>query len=289
MLWIPGASGQVGQALVKRLRERNIPHKAFSRRELDICNIDALEHTIGPEGIIVNTAAFTDVDLAETQSEQAFAVNRDGVANLAKLAQRRDQPLIHISTDYVFDGTARRPYRETDRINPSSIYGRSKADGEAQIRLLHARHIIIRTSWVFSGTGRNFVKTMLNLAAKTDTIRVVDDQRGCPTAAADIADMLIAVSEKIANRGFDQWRTYHFAGAGAVTWFEFAREIFKSNDQVKLVPITTEEFPSAAARPANSELDCTALQEIFSISRPDWRRAVAEVVKSLGANDIVSN
>jgi dTDP-4-dehydrorhamnose reductase len=237
--------------------------------------------------LVINLAAYTAVDRAESEPETAWAVNCAGVAHIAAACDD-GTPLVHLSTDYVFDGRKDGPYCEGDAVNPLNVYGRSKEAGERAVRSAAPRHIILRTAWVYGAYGTNFVKAMLRLGAERPVLRVVADQQGCPTAAADIAAALIAIARKI-ERGGIGWGTFHFAAAGSTSWCEFAEEIvglagelgtWPSGLAPRVEPITTDQYPTAAQRPTNSVLDCRKITAL-GISPPPWRSSLPAVVREL--------
>ena len=212
---------------------------------------------------VINAAAYTAVDRAESGSEAAFAVNREGPAHLADRCRKRGIPLIHVSTDYVFDGEKGKPYVEEDPIAPLGVYGKSKAAGEAEVRQRLPEHIIVRTAWLVGVHGHNFVKNMLRLGRERETLKVVSDQQGCPTFAADLADAILVMAKQAEIRKLVPWGTYHYCGRGETTWHGFAEAIFEIAGQYEkfalknLLPISTAEYPTPVKRPANSVLDCT--------------------------------
>lgn len=276
-LLVFGANGQVGHELC-RLGGTSVI--GLTRGDADVTVAEEVDRTVAASGcdVVINAAAYTAVDRAEAEAEIAYAVNRDGAATLARAAARHGMPIVHLSTDYVFDGTKRSAYEEDDPIAPLGVYGASKAAGEDAVRRAHDQHIILRTSWVFGAWGHNFVKTMLRLAEERAEIGVVDDQAGCPTPAADLAR---AIAAGCAQAGPHSWGTYHLSGAGPTTWFGFAREIFDQRARItgrvppRLRPLTTAEYPTAAPRPANSELDCSRIRAAFGIAPPPWRDGLA--------------
>jgi dTDP-4-dehydrorhamnose reductase len=280
-LWILGARGQVGRALARLAASRGVAHVAIGRAEADILDPAALAAAIGRDGVIVNAAAYTAVDRAESEPAQAQAVNAEAVAELARLAATRSLPLIHISTDYVFDGTKPGPYVEDDPVNPVSAYGRSKAAGEAAVRALCPRHVILRTAWVYAAEGTNFVRTMRRLAKERPQLRVVADQHGCPTAADDIAAAILTIAGAVTAPGVDAWGTYHFTAAPPTTWHGFARAILADRPDVTVTPIATADYPTAARRPGNSVLDCGRIRARFGIAQPDWRQSLARVLDEM--------
>jgi dTDP-4-dehydrorhamnose reductase len=284
-----GAKGQLGidlmqcapahgvQALGVDLPECNITSKADVRRALG----DA-----GPVDLVINAAAYTAVDQAESHAETAFAVNRDGAGILAEACRQYDVPLIHISTDYVFEGLVTRPLRPDDVATAQGIYARSKAAGEDAVRLGLERHLIVRISWLFGRFGGNFVKTMLRLGREMKTIRVVDDQVGSPTYASDLAGALFEMAARL-TPDFSQWGTYHYCNRGALTWYAFARRIFalaRPHEELaveEVVPILTAHYPTPAPRPHYSVLDCSRLDATFGITRRTWDAALKEMIGHL--------
>jgi dTDP-4-dehydrorhamnose reductase len=243
--------------------------------------------------LVINLAAYTAVDHAESEPETAWRVNCAGAAHIAAECGDHGTPLMHLSTDYVFDGFKPGPYREEDKVNPLGVYGRSKEAGERAVRAALSRHIIFRTAWVYGAHGANFVKTILRLAAERPVLRVVSDQRGCPTAAADIATALIAIAQRIDQGGTD-WGTFHFTGAGNLSWHEFAEAIIKLADgfgawphgfRPRVESITSGQYPTPARRPMNSVLDCRKIEAI-GILPPPWRPSLAAVVRELIGKDI---
>ncbi|WP_108658388.1 dTDP-4-dehydrorhamnose reductase [Acuticoccus kandeliae] len=278
-----GRSGQVATALQERARFANTCVLAVGRPQVDVTRPETLAAAFAahaPE-VVVNASAYTAVDAAESDEPAAYAANTDGPSALAELCARADIPFIHLSTDYVFDGTLDRPYREDDEINPTSVYGRTKALGEAGILEVGAKALILRTAWVYAPFGKNFLRTMLRVGAERDQLRVVADQRGCPTSAIDIADAVLRLA-----RMRDQWpnRTeiLHLAGSGEATWHDFAEAIFAASPYSPAVEaITTADYPTPAARPANSRLDCGKLAREYGIVLPDWRESTCATVRRL--------
>ncbi|HHT5678562.1 TPA: dTDP-4-dehydrorhamnose reductase [Raoultella planticola] len=280
---LTGSNGQLGHCFQDRL-----PHEwdvwATDSSELDITNkddvLDAVER-YRPD-VIVNAAAYTAVDKAETDIELADLVNHHGPRNLAFAAKKINARLIHVSTDYVFDGKTIAPYKEQDSTNPLGIYGKTKLDGERAVINILPQSIIVRTAWVFSEYGNNFLKTMLRLANVRDSLGIVDDQRGCPTYAGDIANAIIRLINAQACGGI-----YHYCGDNEVSWFEFAQEIFSSAKKAqkldkipKLNAITTDLYPTPAKRPAFSTLDTTKIQGV-GISPSNWHLAISMVIEKL--------
>ena len=284
---IVGAGGQVGF----ELSTAETPHQLISltRKELDITNLDDVIKSVQEHqpDVIINAAAYTAVDKAEAEKEKAFAINRDAVKNLALACAGNSIPLLHISTDYVFNGEKSSAYKESDAISPIGVYGQSKAEGEEGIRKSLDQHIILRTSWVFSATGNNFVKTMLNLGRERDKLSIVADQKGCPTSARSIAEVLLQIADQHLSGKQIRWGTYHFSNKPATTWYEFAQQIFEQSTALnnspipKLSAISTSEYPTAAKRPLNSMLDCQNLEKIYGVEIQSWRDELKLVLKQL--------
>ena len=282
---VTGGSGQLASAVMHAKAGRSI--RLAGRPEFDFDHPETIRPflTATAPSLIINTAAHTAVDHAESEQAAARRANTDGPRLLAEYAASANIPLIHISTDFVFDGTKGAPYVETDATNPTSIYGRTKRDGENAILATGARAIILRTSWVYAATGRNFVLTMLSAAQKTNHLRVVADQHGCPTAAADLAAALLRIADRLTTTGWsDQYGgIFHAAGTGATSWHGFATEIFAEAARhgvptPTITPIATADWPTPAARPADSRLDCARLGKTFGIALPGWRLALARTI-----------
>lgn len=284
-----GGTGQVGRAFLSLDRPENVDVVAPHRGELDLTNAQAIADvvTAGPWHAVINAAAYTNVDRAETERDLAFAINATAAATLAGETARHGIPLIHISTDYVFDGRKGDPYAETDATAPLSVYGQSKLAGERAIAAANPRHVIVRTSWVYSPHGRNFVKTILRLAAERERLTIVDDQRGCPTAARDVAracrDIALACASQPENGPYG---IYHYSGQGETTWFGFAKAILQMASThltrlPEIVPISTAEYPTAAMRPLDTRLDCSAIVRDFGIALRPWRDALGETMDDL--------
>ena len=282
-----GASGQIGREVCRAAWPPRYAILPLDRTAVDITKSAAVSAMLAREtpDLVINLAAYTAVDRAESEPEVAWAANCAGAAHIAGACDESATPLVHLSTDYVFDGRKTGPYREEDAVCPLGVYGRSKEAGERAVRAAVARHMILRTAWVFGAYGANFVKTMLRLAAERPVLRVVADQRGCPTAAADIAAALMVIAGHI-ERGEAKWGTYHFVGVGAASWHSFAQAIFdQAAPQLaacpQVEPIATEQYPTPARRPMNSVLDCRKIEEVFGISSPPWRTALATVIREL--------
>jgi dTDP-4-dehydrorhamnose reductase len=285
---VTGGTGQLASALAARGGDRV---QRVGRPEFDFSRPETIETTFAAAApaLVVNAAAYTAVDAAETDSAAAFCANRDGPAVLARLCAATGIPLIHVSTDYVYDGEKPTPYVETDAVGPRSVYGASKLAGETAVLASGARAIILRTAWVYAATGRNFVRTMLNLAQTRDELRVVGDQHGCPTAAADLASAVLTIASRIENDGWDDSRSgvFHAAGTGETTWHGLAKAVFAAaarhgaKTPGSVAKITTAEYPTPARRPANSRLDCTRLANVFGFHFPEWHDSVARTVDEI--------
>ncbi len=282
MIAVFGAGGQVGGALLAEAAARSLAARGFTHRELDICDPGPVADALEGADAAVNCAAYTAVDKAESEAGTAWQVNAEGPGIVAAACADRDLPLVHISTDYVFGGEGERPWREEDPVAPLSEYGRGKAAGDETVRRRCPRHLILRPAWVFSAGGHNFVRTILRLARERDRLRIVDDQRGGPTAADDIAGAILAMLAQAGEPEFDRWGTYHYCGAPATTWCGFARAICRAAGlNTPIEPIPTTAFPTPARRPANSVLDCSRIKTVFGIDQPDWRAALERVVPAI--------
>lgn len=283
-----GANGQLGLELCSKAETQGMDIEPLDLPEFDITDPPAIEKQIRSHDVslIINAAAYTAVDKAESEQDHAFAINRDGSARLAYSCAKHKIPLIHISTDYVFDGGKEGAYLEDDPVTPLGVYGKSKAAGETEVRNGLQEHIIVRTAWLYSIYGNNFVKTMLRLGKNTETLKVVDDQYGCPTSADDLAKAVLTIASKIIEGGDIVWGTYHYCGKGQVSWYGFAEKIFdlaKQYDSLRvknIVPVATKDYPTPAKRPANSVLDCSSITKKFGITPRDWRESLAEMIKT---------
>ncbi|MFZ4831926.1 dTDP-4-dehydrorhamnose reductase [Rouxiella sp. Mn2063] len=284
-LLIVGCSGQVGSELVNRVSDAWDVY-AFDRKQLDITNylqVGNIIKSILPD-VIINASAYTAVDRAETEIEQAFAINSGGVANLALEANNCGAKFLHISTDYVFRGDREGLYSESDETEPTGIYGKSKLAGELAISEICKRHIILRTSWVFGQHGNNFVKTMIRIGEGKTSLNVVGDQFGGPTYAGDIANALLLIAEKVCEENFNDWGIYHYSGAPYTNWANFANVILELahknsliSQKVNVNSITSSEYPTPAKRPINSMLDCTKIHDIFNIGPSQWELALRNI------------
>lgn len=286
-LLVFGAGGQVGQEMLGLAQARGVDVKGLTRAEADISDAAAVERAIAEvkPRLVLNAAAYTAVDKAESEAEAAQAINAKGAENIARAAAAVGIPIIHISTDYVFDGSKTGAYVETDPLKPLGVYGRTKAEGELAVRAANPRHIILRTAWVFGPFGANFLKTMLRLARERDELRVVADQHGCPTSTRDIAEAVLAV-DCLAERQEVPWGLYHFTGSGATNWHEFASVIIDAQAPLtgrkpQVTPITTADYPTPAKRPANSELDTSLFTATFGYKAADWQTRAKETVALL--------
>lgn len=287
---VTGGKGQLARSLVEAAGGRGIDLMALGRPAMELTDPNSIERAVketAPD-FVINTAAYTAVDKAEEESELAIAVNRYGAGMLAALCHQSHIPIIHLSTDYVFDGSRKTPYTETDPTNPLGLYGHSKRQGEKAVIANNPHHIILRTAWLYSPFGHNFVKTMLRLANTRNEMNVVDDQYGCPTYASHVAEGILEIIEKLGNGvpSEDPWGIYNIAGTGETSWCGFAREIFAQSEKrdgptAKVHPITTEQYSTPARRPANSRLNCTKLKRVFGIALPDWREGTADCVARL--------
>jgi len=285
-----GASGQVASSLVNHAPNKFQSISAVGRPDIDILDMADVTRVMSDRSpdLVVNAAAYTAVDMAETDEAQAFAVNETGPGHLASVCETRNIPLIHISTDYVYDGEKTGEYNEHDPVAPGGVYGRSKLAGELLVAKNCRQHIILRTAWVHSPYGQNFVKTMLRLAATRDEINVVHDQVGTPTYAPHLARAVLDIARYIddRDRGDVPWGLYHGAGAGQASWFDLACEVFEQSAKLGgpsaiVHPITTDQYPTPAVRPANSRLNCDKLNSSFGVALPDWKTGVRECVSEL--------
>lgn len=288
---IAGWHGQVARALIERAPSLpEIKALAAGRPALDVRDPRSIERAFGDisPSIVINTAAYTAVDDAERDAGSAFALNRDGARLLAQAAARRNVPIIHLSTHYVFDGAKPSPYDETDAPAPATVYGRSKLEGENAVREANPRHIVLRTSWVFSRSGRNFVTRILAGLEEGAPLRVVADQHGNPTFAPDLAAAVLEVARQVAANGdATPWGTYHAAASGATSWHGLACEVLACRARrgrpaaAEVEAIATSEYATGARRPLNAELDCRRLADTFSIRLPPWQDGVAACVAAM--------
>lgn len=288
---VTGANGQLGNELKKLAGRLNLPFKFIFTdvSELDVTDRDQIAHFIRDYSIpyIINCAAYTAVDKAETDVEKAYLVNEKAVENIAIAARQEGAKVIHISTDFVFDGRSEIPYTEDMEPNPLSVYGRSKLKGEEALRAVGGEWMIIRTSWLYSEYGNNFVKTMIRLMNERDRLTIVDDQRGAPTYAADLVEMIIHILQYTEE---NEWKTgiYHFSNRGETTWFGFAEEIKRlaGIDKCELVPVKTEEYGAPASRPAYSVMDLSKICAAFHVEIPEWKEALRRCVGLLRSGEV---
>ncbi|HEY1932631.1 MAG TPA: dTDP-4-dehydrorhamnose reductase [Acetobacteraceae bacterium] len=286
---IAGGTGQLASSLAA---SASVPIVRVGRPDFDFDHPDGIETAFRDAApwLVINAAAYTAVDTAETDADAAYRANRDGPATLARLCAEAGVPLIHISTDYVFDGAKGAPYVETDPVAPQGIYGASKLAGELAVLSACNQSIILRTSWVYAATGRNFVRTMLNLGKTRDHLRVVADQLGCPTAAPNLAVAVLAIADLIRAEGWKQrfGGVFHAAGSGWTTWHGLACAVFEEAARhgakiPRVDPIATAEYPTAARRPADSRLDCGKLAAVFDVRLPQWRPSLVRIIDAIFA------
>lgn len=286
---LTGAKGQLGWEILRQAPGSACDCIGIDIAEADLTDQDQVNRVMDATrpDLLIHGAAYTQVDAAESDVQAAFAVNRDAAAHLAAACAAAHIPMIHISTDFVFDGKKRAPYVETDPVAPLSVYGRSKAAGEEVVRQALDRHLIVRTAWLCGVHGHNFVKSMLRLGRKNQVLRVVSDQIGCPTFAADIAAALLTVCRRIQSQSQIPWGTYHLCGHGSVSWHGFAQRIFEIAHpldlvpDVEVIPISTREYPTAAPRPAFSVMSCEKIRTGFGIEPPPWQGSLEKMLKQL--------
>jgi dTDP-4-dehydrorhamnose reductase len=280
---VTGAGGMTGSELVAQAKLRGWESIGFDRASLDITDPVAVNDVFSRNApdVVINAAAYTAVDAAESDVEGAMEVNARAAGNLARAAQAVNAAMIHISTDYVFDGAKGQPYLPDDPTHPLGVYGESKLAGEIEVREACERHAIVRSSWVFSHTGKNFVRTMLGAASAGKELRVVDDQHGSPTSAHDLAAALLHVGEALHSKR-DVAGTYHFTNSGTTTWFGFAKAIFDAAGVEAVVqPCSTAHYPTPARRPVWSSLDCTSFTDTFGFTPRPWREALTETISRI--------
>ena len=288
---VVGSGGMLGWEVVESLKSAGLKVAALDIPFIDITKRESIRSVLGGIGspvLLMNCAAYTAVDKAESEPEAAFAVNRDGPANLADECERLGIPLIHISTDYVFNGKSNRPYLEEDAADPLNVYGLSKWEGEEAVRSRLARHLIVRTSWLYGSRGQNFVKTMLKLGKEREELKVVSDQYGCPTWSFDLAGCLVRIGERaLAGSEEVPWGTYHFCGEGITTWYHFALAILdeaRRRESVRIAvvsPVPSSSYPTVAARPMYSALDCGKIEASLGIAPPPWEKSLAGLMDIL--------
>lgn len=290
---VTGLNGQVVSALVERVGPRGeIEILPIGRPDLDLANPETIEKALlaARPDVIISAAAYTAVDQAETDVTAAFAVNAVAPGEIGKVAKGLGIPVVHLSTDYVFDGEKETPYEETDAVNPLGVYGRSKLEGERLLAAATDNSAILRTAWVYSPFGKNFLRTMLRLAQDRDVLNVVADQYGNPTSAFDIADAVLLVAQNLrASRHANLRGIFHMTGSGEASWADFATEIFRvsraqGGPVAEVTPIPSSSYPTPARRPTNSRLDCSKLASIHNVRLPEWRGSTAAVVSRLLAS-----
>jgi len=289
-----GGGGQLGHELARLAARRNIVLAALPRHQADINDRSAIGAALVEHkpSLVVNAAAYTKVDHAETEIAAALQANAHGPAVLASACAAANVPLLHISTDYVFDGTKRGAYLETDPTNPINAYGSSKAIGEAGVRQHQPRHVILRTSWLYSEFGQNFLKTIVRLAQEREALRVVADQRGSPTSTRDLANAILRITPRLAA-GEEVWDTYHFTGSGVTTWHGFASCIVAAQAPLTgrnptVNAISTAEFRTAARRPLNSEMNCSRFEQTFGFCARAWAEEAFEITQALVLTQMAS-
>lgn len=285
---VSGKNGQLGHCLVDRLNFSDLDYISLDKKEMDITKYDETARIIGEikPRVIINTAAYTDVEKSEIDKKDAILANESGPENLSKICKKIDTPLIHISTDYVFDGRSAIPYKPEDDVNPKSFYGMSKLAGEQRIQENCDSYMIIRTSWLFSEYGKNFLKTMLKISKQKKNIDVICDQIGCPTYAGHLADAILKPIKKISENNFDSG-IYHYAGDQECSWFEFTNEIFFAANNLgyienipNLNKILAKDFQAKAKRPNYSVLDSSKFCKVFGVNPSNWKESLPDVIKS---------
>lgn len=293
-LLIAGWHGQIARALVELAPAKpEISALSVGRPALDLCRPSSIRSNLvkALPDVMINTAAYTAVDQAESEPEVVFQLNCAGAAAYAAVAAKAGIPVIHLSTDYVFDGAKSAPYTEDDEPAPMSVYGRSKLDGELAVAEANPKHVILRTAWVYSPFGRNFVKTMLSQASERSQIDVVDDQVGCPTYALHLAEAILDIAAKIASdRTAAPWGTYHAASAGGVSWYGLAERVFEISRRLggpsaEIRSITTDDYAASAPRLRNARLDSSLLDRTFGVRLPEWSEGLEDCVRRLIATE----
>jgi dTDP-4-dehydrorhamnose reductase len=288
---VTGREGQLARGLLEAADSVGVQAVSIGRPDIDLVDEKSVAAAVARErpDVVVNAAAYTAVDKAESEPAIAQAVNALGAEYVARACAAHSIPIIHISTDYVFDGMKDGPYFENDLTAPINVYGRTKLEGEQRVATACERHLILRTAWVYSPWGANFVKTMLRLATTRPSISVVDDQQGSPTYAPHLAKIVLAIAARVAADPADTpWGIYHAVGAGETTWLDFAREVFRRATEQGLpvadvAAIATSAYPTPASRPANSRLNCDKLRLLFGLEVPDWRLGVQDCLSRLAS------
>ena len=287
MILLFGAGGQLGKEVAGQAMRAALPLIPLSHAQIDITDPRSVRRAINRSRavMVVNAAAYTNVEQAESEPEAAFKVNVVGTAVIAEACAEADLPLVHLSTDYVFDGSKDGAHHENDSVAPLGAYGRTKAEGEQAVRRLNPKHLILRTAWLYGVHGKNFLKTILRLASERDELHVVADQRGSPTSSADLAEAILRIPPRL---GSVPWGTYHFAGTGKTTWHGFASRIVEAQAvftgrRPKVNAIATADFPTKARRPQNSVLDSSRFAAVFGFKAEPWEQAVDRTVAELVA------
>ena len=279
-LLVTGSSGQLGQCLKQLLLSATDISCYFAAREdLDITNSDELQQFFSDHNFdyCINTAAYTNVEKAESEQKEAFLINAEGAYSLAKACKKHNVVLLHISTDYVFDGMAKTPYQEQDRTNPLNVYGASKLKGEQHIVDTWKKHFIIRTSWLYSQYGQNFLNSMLQFAKQKKALTITTQQKGTPTNANDLAQVLVT----IIKTGNARYGVYHFSNQGEATWYDFAKAIFKATGEIDTVNLAkTEHYATFAKRPSYSVLNCNKLKDTLGITYRNWEDSLKQIINS---------
>lgn len=285
-----GANGQIGTEVTKLFQTTAHNLIPLTRCNCDLSDANSIQNVLNlhKANLIINAAAYTNVDQAEDEPRLAQSVNADAVGEIATFCSLNQTPLIHLSTDYVFDGIKQTPYHEEDLTNPINVYGRTKLEGEGNVQKNLANFIILRVSWVFGVYGKNFVKSILKLASERSSLNVVNDQYGAPTSAKDIARVILCITDKISKKDFDQWGVYHYSGKEATNWYEFALtiwEIAKLHEKRlvlnNLDPIASRNYPTKASRPEHSILSTEKIKQVFDIDSHAWIDDLTQVVASL--------
>lgn len=295
-LLVTGSRGQIDQSIKTLGQQTGIVVRCIGHPEIDLADLRGFDAIVEDEkpDVIINSAAYTQVDRAETEKDLAFAINEDGARRVAQTAAKLSIPIIQLSTDYVFSGEKPHgeSYAESDETGPATIYGASKLAGEKAVKSANPDHVILRTAWVYSALGQNFLKTMLRLGAERDDLRIVNDQFGTPTHAETIANAVLKIAHRVTQSNDDDLRgVFHLTNSGTACWSDFAREIFSASKVLggpvaKLSPIPGSEYPTPARRPANSVLNCSKIKDVYDIVSEDWRapipNTVAQVIKDTG-------
>lgn len=286
-----GRSGQVATEFARSADAAGFRRSVLGRPQIDLtapASVEDAIRTVDEFDVLVNCAAYTAVDQAESEPDAAYAVNAESVEAMGRAAAARGAAVVHLSTDYVFDGSKAGAYREDDPVAPLGVYGRTKLDGEIRLAAAAPRSVVMRTAWVYSARGKNFVKTMLRVGRDRVELTVVDDQRGCPTSAADIASALVEIVRQVADApaGDTRFGVFHYCGAGETTWRRFAEAVFESArgwpyPVPRVQAIRTEDYPTPARRPANSVLDTGRIASVYGIQARPWRDALADVMNEL--------